>query len=378
MTNRERAMGVLNYGNYDRMPVVHFGFWRETLEKWRAEGHIDADIMDYYADGNEYDAAITKLLGFDFNWQPAITLNTSISPLFPVETVKVLDNGKKHVRGAEGVTVLVDERIGDTIHCEIDHLLKDRESWEEHYKPRLQYSKKRVSRSALEGYPARVSEIGMDGPRGIAVGSLFGYIRNWMGFEGVSLLYYEDEELYGEIIETLSDLVYETAKESMGILKSVGFTLDYAHFWEDICFKNGPLVKPAVFDSMVGPHYGRITDMLKTFGVGIVSLDCDGVIDMLVPTWVENGVNTMFPIEVGTWGADIAPWREKYGRELRGVGGMNKNVFALDKAAIDAEIERLKPLIALGGYIPCPDHRLPPGAKWDLVRYYADSMRELR
>jgi uroporphyrinogen decarboxylase len=99
------------------------------------------------------------------------------------------------------------------------------------------------------------------------------------------------------------------------------------------------------------------------------------MIDSLLPIWLENGVNTMFPIEVGTWHASIAPWREKYGRELRGVGGMDKKVFALDRAAIDAEIERLKPLIDLGGFIPCPDHRIAPDAKWDNVCYYAERLR---
>ena len=48
-----------------------------------------------------------------------------------------------------------------------------------------------------------------------------------------------------------------------------------------------------------------------------------------------------------------------------GVGDMNKNLFALDWAAIDAEVERLNPRVALGGCIPCPDHRIPPDAKWD-------------
>ena len=83
----------------------------------------------------------------------------------------------------------------------------------------------------------------------------------------------------------------------------------------------------------------------------------------------------MFPIEVGTWDASIAPWRAQYGRELRGVGGMNKNVFARDRAAVDAEIERLKPLVDLGGFLPCPDHRIAPDAEWDTVRYYTDRMR---
>ena len=126
----------------------------------------------------------------------------------------------------------------------------------------------------------------------------------------------------------------------------------------------------------MGPHYRRITQLVGRYGINIVSLDCDGWIDALIPTWLHNGVNTMFPIEVGTWNASIAPWRAKFGRELRGVGGMNKVVFSRDRAAMDAEIERLRPLVDLGGYIPCPDHRLAPDAKWDLVRYYCHRMRK--
>ena len=112
---------------------------------------------------------------------------------------------------------------------------------------------------------------------------------------------------------------------------------------------------PQVYDEKVGPHYRRITELLSRHGVSIVSLDCDGLIDALIPTWINNGVNTMFPIEVGTWNANIAPWRAKHGKELRGVGGVRKQVFAEDFEAVDAEIERLKPLVELGGYIPCPE-----------------------
>ena len=116
---------------------------------------------------------------------------------------------------------------------------------------------------------------------------------------------------------------------------------------------------------------------MNAYGVNIISVDCDGWIDHLIPVWLENGVNTMFPIEVGTWNASIQPWREKFGKELRGVGGMNKNVFSQDKQSVDREIERLKPLIALGGYLPCPDHRIAPDAKFELVQYYCEQMQNL-
>lgn len=65
-----------------------------------------------------------------------------------------------------------------------------------------------------------------------------------------------------------------------------------------------------------------------------------------------------------------------YGSEIRGVGGMNKNVFALDYKAVDEELERLKPLVELGGYIPCPDHLIPPEASFKNVAYYCERMRK--
>jgi len=79
-----------------------------------------------------------------------------------------------------------------------------------------------------------------------------------------------------------------------------------------------------------------------------------------------------------TFEASIAPWREAYGRELRGVGGMDKTVFARDYRAVDAEVERLKRLMALGGFIPCPDHRIAPDAIFENVQYYCEKMQNLQ
>jgi len=366
MNNAQRALAVLNYQPYDRMPVVHFGYWKETLEKWVREGHLPKDENGKFNAKQAWATAGSKL-GFDFEWFPTLLPNASLDPGFEDKIVQTFPDGSTHVRNSEGVIIL-QSPDAISIPAEIDHLLKDRASWEEHYKPRLQWSAKRVVRR-----PDLVADAASkgDGPQGFHCGSLIGKIRDIMGLVGLSYAMADDEELVDEIIQTFADLCLQNVK---AVLAS-GQHFDYAHFWEDICFKNGPLVNPAMFAEKIGPHYKRITDELNRHGIHIVSLDCDGLIDDLLPTWLANGVNTMFPIEVGTWNANIKPWREKYGKEIRGVGGMNKNVFALDRAAIDAEIERLKPLIALGGYIPCPDHRIPPTAHWDLVRYYCDKMR---
>ena len=367
MTHRERLKAVLHYEDYDRLPMVHFGYWRETLQKWHREGHLTEEEANRQRDGNAYDKAIAEKLGFDFNWQTMLYTAGGVKPAFESKVVRELPDGTRHVLDANGVILQAkDDTSG--IPAEVDHLLKDRASWEEHYKWRYQWSEDRVNREALE----RLKTEPRDTPLGLHCGSLFGHIRDVIGVTGVSYLYADDEELYREIIDTVGDICYRNVEYALSLY--TGF--DYAHFWEDICFKNGPLVIPDVFRECVGPHYRRITELVKQHGVDLISLDCDGWIDALLPIWLENGVNTMFPIEVGTWNASIAPWREQYGKELRGVGGMNKTVFARDRAAIDAEVERLKPLVELGGYIPCPDHRIAPDAKFELVKYYCERMRE--
>jgi len=381
MTNRERAAAILHYEPYDRMPVVHFGYWTETLQKWAEEGHMTHEEARAWSDGNPTDAVISGRLGFDFDWQCMFGPPAGLRPNFERLVVKEFPDGSRHVRNPHGA-VIWEKPDSTGIPAEVDHLLKDRASWEEHYKWRYQWSEERVTKAHVRvgDHMERWDEGGLeflrngtrDYPYGLHCGSLYGHIRDVLGLQGSCYMLVDDEDLLDEMIETVGDLAYRNTKYVL----EAGVKFDFAHFWEDICFKSGPLIRPDVFRAKVGPHYKRITDLLRECGIDVVSLDCDGKIDELVPIWLDNGVNTMFPIEVGTWKASIAPWREKFGQGLRGVGGTDKKVFARDREAIDAEVERLKPLVDLGGYIPCIDHRIPPDARWDLVRYYCERMRE--
>lgn len=373
MTFRETTHAVLHYQPYDKIPVVSFGYWAETVQKWAAQGHITQEEADDYCrngDNGAGDRAIMKKLGFDFNWNSCMGASVDLFPHFARQTLEARPDGGRVERDENGLIVLVKPGVV-SIPAEIGTHLTDRKVWEEEYLPKLQFSMERINQAALA---ALRDDADREIPIGIHCGSLMGTMRNLLGVEQLSYLMADDFDLYVEIIDTMDGLCYQCVK---AMLES-GAKFDYGHFWEDICFKNGPLVIPSVFEEYVGPHYKKITSLLNQYGIDIVSVDCDGWIDHLIPTWLENGVNTMFPIEVGTWNASIAPWREKYGRQIRGVGGMNKTLFARDYKAIDAEVERLRGLIELGGYIPCPDHRIAPDAKFENVQYYCDKMQNLR
>ncbi|MEG0503791.1 MAG: hypothetical protein RR547_04030 [Raoultibacter sp.] len=370
MTNRERVQAMLHYQKYDKIPVVSFGFWTETLRKWRDEGHIPANMVSNHpmADA-EYDG-INHMLGFDFNWNSTAGLSQYLlDPLFKAEVIETYSDGKQRVCDCEGNYVIQKPGVV-SIPSTAGHTLMDRESWEKHYLPKLCYGAEKLD--LLELAKLKDEDASRENPLGLFCGSMLGRLRNWLGLDNLAYLSVDDPELLRDMVDTIGELMYRQVKNIL----TYNIRFDYGHFWEDICGNDGPLVMPTLLDELAGPHYHRITDLLCEHGIDIVTVDCDGCIDHMVPIWLKHGVNTMFPIEVSHWNGSIGPWRKKYGKVLRGVGGMNKKVFAQDYSAIDRELERMRPLVELGGFIPCPDHRIPPDAKWENVQYYCDRFRK--
>lgn len=371
MTNRECVQAILHYQPCDRIPVVSFGFWTETLRKWRDEGHIPPHMVYERPMADvEYDA-VNAMLGFDFNWNSTAGVGQYLlEPTFHEAVMEQFPDGKQKVLDKEGNYVIVKPGI-ISIPSGAGHTLMDRDSWVTHYLPRLSYGKEVVDHAYFD--QLKQENDTRENPLGLFCGSMLGRIRNWLGLENLAYLGIDDPELLEEMVNAVGSMMYR----QVAYLLTLGVHFDYGHFWEDTCGNDGPLIMPQQLRELAGPHYQRITTLLKQYGIDIVTVDCDGRIDRFVPIWLECGVNTMFPIEVGYWNASIAPWRAQYGRDLRGVGGMNKKVFSMDYAAVDCELERLKPLVELGGYIPCPDHRIPPDGKWENVQYYCQRFREV-
>ena len=323
------------------------------------------------ADGNECDAALDRLIGWDFNWSRTVGARNQLFPPFESRVLEVLPDGSRRVLSGSGI--IERHKPGVTsIPSEDDYLLKDRKVFESEFLPRMRFSPDRVD---LE-YFRRFNETRpKDVPVGLMLGSVLGDVRNMTSVLGMSyLIYDEDETLFRDVVDAYADMQYRCAE---AILET-GAKFDFAHFWEDICFKNGPLIDPELFRELCGKHYKKRCDLCHAYGIDVISLDCDGVTEKLLPTWFENGVNTMFPIEVGVWGDQFEPARKKYGPGMLGIGGMDKTALRRDRAAVDAEIERMKRLASMGGFLPCPDHRLMPGTKLDLVRYYAEEIKKIK
>lgn len=365
MNNRTRFLNLLDGKPVDRMPAVHFGYWRELLIDWANEGHISHKIATRANDSNNYDRQLDEILGWDFCYGLRCSAINGLLPPFPKKKIEVRADGTL-IRSHLGVIELHKEGTNG-IPAEIDYLLKDRESYEKYYKDKIKYKKTRNFGDRFLYFMAN-----KENPVGFFVGSSLGTIRSMCTLIGLSYLMYDDIELTAEIVDDWNNMQYECLKTNL----EKGFKYDFLHLWEDMCFNNGPLVAPDKYYELCFKHYKRIADLAHQYGIKYISLDCDGDFRLLARMWEEAGINVMFPIEYGTWELDITKVRE-VAPTLYGIGGMNKNVLAKDEAAVDKEIERLKPLVKLGGYIPCPDHRLPQGTKFELVKYYITKIKKI-
>ena len=110
MNYRENSLAILHYQPYEALPVVHFGYWNETLLKWCEQGHITKEEALGWGDGNAFDRTIAAKLGFDFNWYSTFGGNSALDPVFETKLLEVLPNGQEKVVNPDGVCLLYTSR----------------------------------------------------------------------------------------------------------------------------------------------------------------------------------------------------------------------------------------------------------------------------
>ncbi len=93
------------------------------------------------------------------------------------------------------------------------------------------------------------------------------------------------------------------------------------------------------------------------------------------PLWLEAGINVMFPVEIAHTNAEAL--RARYGRDLCLIGGVDKRALARGREAIDKELQRVKALMAKGGFIPHIDHSVPEDVSYENFLYYLKRKREM-
>lgn len=356
MNHQERFLRTFHFEPVDHVPDEEFGYWNETFSAWQGQG-----LPEYVTDNSRADVF------FGFAHRIGAPFHVGLRPGFEHA---VLEEDDRHVtvRDWDGAIKMVNKDGTSTIPKFIKFALETREDWEKEFKPRLDPTDPNRYPADFEAWKASVQK--RDRPLGIGIGSLFGFIRDWMGFENVCYAIHDDPAWIQEMMDHLTNLTLSVIDRPV---REVRF--DYAGMWEDMCFNHGPILPTPLFAEWMVPRLARITGFLKEHGCDIVIVDCDGNINELVMHWLDAGVNVMFPVEV-RGGTDPIKLREKYGHRVLLAGGVDKTKLIDGKDAIKQEIDRLKPLVEDGGYIPHVDHRCPPDVTYENYLFYLRYKRE--
>jgi uroporphyrinogen decarboxylase len=146
-------------------------------------------------------------------------------------------------------------------------------------------------------------------------------------------------------------------------------------YGEDLAYKNGPLLSPPMFRKLILPRYRKAMDLAHEKGVTLTWYDSDGDVRQFIGDYLEVGINGLVPCEVAA-GVSAPELRAWWGRELRLVGAIDKREIAKGHAAIDAEIERNRPVIEDGGFLPAIDHSIPTDVSLDNYRYFLEKIQK--
>ena len=359
VTARERFRRVMHYQNVDYVSNLEFGYWQELKEDWMAQGHLPESLRA--PDGTIPDRGVEEFFGVE----QFESFNARIGGL-PLREQQVIEETDDRITFRDGLGVLVQQQTKGTrtIPHFLEFPIKDRPTWEAF---RDEFLDPNHPDRALAQEDLRVlAEMSRDSSNPVSThfGSFIGRIRDWVGFETLAYLSVDDPDLVEEMVAQMAILALTNMPP---VLESGQF--DAASGWEDICFNSGPILNPRFFEERIMPHMKPVMTMLRQHGIDVIWTDCDGNILKLVPLWLSVGLNCMFPLEVNP-GNDPVALKKEYGRELLIRGGFNKFALHEGRAAILAELKRLEPVVAEGGFIPHIDHRCPAQVTWDDYCYY--------
>jgi len=363
MTHRECFQKVMAGKVTDWVPNYELGCWGQTTQRWLDEGMPPDKV--YLGDMFEGEPL------FKLNRRNFARLDFSMIPAFEYE---VIEETERYItaRHANGIVTkaLKEGTVRGTrmsMDAYIDHPVKNRADWRD--------VKRRYDPTAPVRYPFWWDEMvrlwkDRDYPlclMGNGAFGLYSQLRSWVGTENISYMFYDDPALVQEMIEFNTEFFLALVERALGDVQ-----FDYFNFFEDCAGKGGPLFGPELFRKFFMKSYKRIIERLRKAGIRSFWVDCDGDPEVLIPLWMEAGINCFWPLEQPS-GMDPLRLRKKFGKDLILCGGLDKMELAKGPKAIEKELyAKIPPMLESGGYIPHIDHAIAPELSYKDFLYYME------
>lgn len=186
--------------------------------------------------------------------------------------------------------------------------------WEE--LPQLYYS---VARPRFDALVRNLPE-GMKAVGGVGNG-VFEISEDLVGLEYLAYMQADNPKLFGDLYSKIGELTLTLWKR---------FLDDYAEhfavcrFGDDLGFKSGTLVSPAVIRSHILPQYKKIIRLIASCGKAFLWHSCGCIFDIM-PDVIALGINAKHSNEDGI--ARFDRWIELYGDQIGLFGGFDVDLL---------------------------------------------------
>ncbi|GHU67055.1 hypothetical protein AGMMS49983_17660 [Clostridia bacterium] len=365
MTPKERFIGILSFEPVDRIPLIDFGYWNETLQLWYEQGlPRDVNTPDKLSEYFGLDR------GFERNaigWYDDVP-SGFIKDFYPVFEKKVVEETETTITYESELGITIERKDCNSIPQHIKHIVETMEDFETKV---LSHMNARDPGRLQSGFfdLIRISKARNE-PIGMTLNGFFAWPRILLGIENQSMFYFDKPELIHAInknqMQFLMDYI-DVALEYTDI--------DFAWFFEDMAYNSGSFISPDMFDEFMTPYYLKLNTYMKERGIKKILVDSDGDVTCLCQKFQEVGIDGIFPLEVNA-GSTPEKMRALYPK-MAFMGGIRKSALAEGKEAIDIELSKLPPIVKKGGYIPTLDHFVPPEVTLENYRYYVEQKREI-
>lgn len=339
MTNRERFLRVMRAEAVDHPPFLNEQPWPDTLARWRGEGYPPEASYDEF-----FGVATLK--------SEYAGPNTALFPQFAPQTfsetateIICRDTWGRKIRDFKNQTTMPEWlEFPVKNRADLAMILK------EHFdvtRMEQRWPADWTRKTGPWSDPNRETLLFLDG------GCYYNTLRNLAGVEYASYLFYDAPDLVDELFERINYICLEGLKRVLPALPPR--SVDYLGFGEDIAYKTATLISPEMFRRFLLPRYRRVTQYAREHGLDITYYDSDGNITPFMELYFEAGIDGFAPCEVAA-GMDPASLRQRYGRRIKMIGGIDKREIAKGRAAIQKELAKVPALLRQGGYIPKIDH----------------------
>lgn len=341
LTSRDRVQRALEHRDHDRVPRFDV-FWPETLTAWRTQGLGDA--------------VPAQLFNFDI---------ATVGHLAPVPFP-----GRNEVIREDEHTVDFINPYGATfrrwktrsgVPTHLGYECTDRHVWSQRFKPLFAQPTVDVIRLMHIYTAAKAADrwtcIGSRGP--------LCFIQTLVGDETLFLAMAEDPQWVTDMADTVTDAMIA----QYTILRDAGILTDGLWVFDDLAYRNGPFMSPAMYRQMFGPQHRRMAAFAHQHDMKFI-FHTDGDVRSLLDELLDMHIDALQPLEAKA-NMDVRSLAPTIGSRVSLFGNIDMTVASLnDRDRLEHELTtKLQAAMPTRGYLYHSDHSVPPQVTFDTYRH---------